>query len=399
MPKVRKRKRGIKRPRRIRKPPSMRAAPVHEIEATLAGLAHDIRTPLTGILALGELLAASELGERERQWAAAIKSNAEHLSALAALIVDAARAEAKGLVLQPAVFAPRELAESVGASLAARARARELESGVMIADDLPERVLGDVVRLRSALENLIDNAVKFTHRGKVQLEVTNVHAARGRFRLIFSMADSGIGLSTAEIKRLFRPFAQADEDIARRYGGAGLGLVSVRRIAKAMGGNLTVTGRPGGGSVFQLAVTVDAAKGIAAVGAAHGRAPLATRKLKILCVEDNPFGRILLNTVLTELGHRPEFVSTGEAAVTAAGRGGYDLVLMDITLPGISGIEATRRIRALDGPISKVPIIGISGRATSGDEAIAREAGMTSYVVKPLSPSGISQLIALITDA
>jgi CheY-like chemotaxis protein/nitrogen-specific signal transduction histidine kinase len=399
MPRIRKRKRAVRRPRRIRKPRRARVAPVGAIEATLAGLAHDIRTPLTGILALGELLAASELGERERQWAAAIKSNAEHLSALASLIVDAARAEAKGLMLRPTVFAPRELAESMGVSLAARARAKEIESGVAIADHLPERALADVVRLRSAVENLIDNAVKFTHRGKVRLEVTSARAARAHFRLTFSVADSGIGLSTAEIKKLFRPFAQAHEDIARRYGGAGLGLVSVRRIAKAMGGNLTVAGRPGGGSVFKLTVTVDAAKEDAAVEATRGRAPSATRKLKILCVEDNPFGRILLNTILTELGHRSDFVSTGEAAVTAAGRGSYDLVLMDITLPGISGIEATRRIRALDGARAQVPIIGISGRATSGDEAVAREAGMTSYVVKPLSPSGVSQLIALIGDA
>src|SRR3954466_9179638 len=177
------------------------------IEAMLAELAHDIRTPLTGILALGELLATSELGERERGWAAAIKSTAEHLAMLTSLIVDAARADAKGLVLRRELIRPCRFADMVAASLSARAEAKGIAAEVDLSSDLPEAVIGDPLRLRAALENLIDNAVKFTGRGSVSLAAPSETAARGKARLVFVVSASGMGLSAAETKRLFSPFA------------------------------------------------------------------------------------------------------------------------------------------------------------------------------------------------
>src|SRR5262245_30738177 len=321
----------------------------NSIEAKLADLAHEIRTPLTGILALSDLLASSGLGERERGWANAIKSTAEHLAMLTSLIVDAARADRKGLVLRRELIRPARLADALAASLAARAEAKGLEDQADIAGNLPEAVIGDPLRLRAALENLIDNAVKFTERGSVRLAVASESAGRGKVRLVFTVTDSGIGLSAAEIKRLFRPFAQANEQIARRYGGTGLGLAAVTRIAKAMGGSLGVTSAPGGGSRFRLSVVVDKAEDAAvekpAEGAAARKAP--TAPLHILCVEDNPYGRVLLNTILSELGHHADFVGSGATAVDAVAQGRYDAVLMDVMLPGIDGVEATRRIRAL----------------------------------------------------
>jgi CheY-like chemotaxis protein len=367
------------------------------IEATLAELAHEIRTPLTGILALGELLTTSDLGERERGWAAAIKSTAEHLAMLTSLIVDAARANAEGLVLRRELIRPRRLAQALAASLTARADAKGLAAEVVIAADLPEAVIGDPLRLRGALENLIDNAVKFTERGNVRLDLAGEKAARGRVRLRFTVSDSGIGLAAAEIGRLFRPFAQASNATALRFGGAGLGLAFVKRIAKAMGGDLTVTSKPGGGSSFRLTATFDQVAETAdaadreRTSAAHAAAPL--RPLHILCAEDNPYGRVVLNTILTELGHRADFVGTGTAAVAAAARGGYDVVLMDVTLPGLDGLEATRRIRALDRPAGGVVLIGISGRANAADEAAGRAAGMDGYLVKPISPAALTRLL------
>src|SRR5215813_10912256 len=179
-----------KRPRRAKRMARSRSrapqAPrTRAIEAALADIAHEIRTPLTGILALGELLATSELGERERGWATAIKSTAEHLALLTSLIVDAARAEAKGLVLRRELIRPRRLADAVAASLAGRAEAKGLASTAEIAADLPEAVIGDPLRLRAALENLIDNAVKFTERGRVHLDVASAKASRGKARLVF----------------------------------------------------------------------------------------------------------------------------------------------------------------------------------------------------------------------
>jgi two-component system, sensor histidine kinase len=385
------RQRSRRAKRKPRRPP---AAPLpRAIEATLADIAHEIRTPLTGILALGELLATSELGERERGWATAIKSTAEHLALLTSLIVDAARADARGLVLRRELIRPSQLADAIAASLAARAEAKGLEDEAHISENLPAAVIGDPLRLRAALENLIDNAVKFTERGGVRLDVGSEPAGRGKVRLVFTVTDSGIGLTPVEIKRLFRPFAQANERVARRYGGAGLGLAFVKRVAKAMGGDLAVASAPGGGSRFRLTAVVDKVAGAATHGGAAPAIAPPPRALTILCVEDNPYGRVVLNTILTELGHRADFVGTGEAAVETVARGGYDAVLMDVTLPGIDGLEATRRIRAIDGAAGRVPIVGISGRAKADNEAAGRAAGMDGYLIKPLSPSALTQVL------
>ena len=373
---------------RPRKAPAKRA-----IEAALAGIAHDIRTPLTGIVALAELLATSDLAAREREWAAAIKSGADHLAALTTVIVDAVRADAAGLVLQHEPFSPRRLADAVGAALTARAGNKGIKTEITIAPALPAMVAGDVLRLRAALENLADNAVKFTGEGDVVFTAGAEPAGRKRVRLVFTVADTGIGIAPRDVKNLFRPFAQASETVARRYGGAGLGLVFVKRIAEAMVGALVVTSRPGRGTKFLLSVPVDrvAAKPAAARAGAHA-AP--TRAMSILCAEDNPYGRVVMNTILTELGHRVDFVESGEAAVDAVSRGSYDAVLMDVTLAGLDGITATRRIRALPGIAGQVPVIGISGRGDSGNEAAARAAGMNFYFVKPVSPSGLAQALA-----
>lgn len=387
----RKKKLRRQRPHKARARP--RVLDTRALEAALAGIAHDIRTPLTGIVALAELLASSDLGSREREWANAVKSGADHLAALTTLIVDAAKADATGLVLRNEPFSPCLLAEAVGRALAARAGNKNVEVTFAIARDLPAMVSGDALRLRAALENLADNAVKFTDRGAVSFSAGAEPAARGRVRLVFTVVDSGIGMSASELKLLFRPFAQASEQIARRYGGAGLGLMFVKRIARAMGGDLKVTSRQGSGSTFRLTALADRVEGRPAVEASGARTSPA-RALSILCAEDNPYGRVVMNTILRELGHRVDFVESGEAAVKAAERGGYDAVLMDVALPGLDGMEATRRIRALPGKAGQVPVIGISGRTGSGDEQAARAAGMNFYFTKPVSPGKLAQALA-----
>ena len=375
--------------------PPQKEASVGATEASLTAYAHDIRTALTGILALSELLATSTIGERERRWASGIKGSAEHLSALTTLMIDAAKAEGGTLKLRQEVFDPRHLIAALANSLSARAETKDLITDVVFADDLPHALRGDVVRLRAALENLIDNAVKFTERGSVRLEVSAEALKRGRLMLVFSISDTGIGLKPAEIHRLYRPFTQANADIARRYGGTGLGLVVVKALAKSMGGDLTVTSGYGEGSTFRFSVQV----GIAAVKTERDppqpRAEIPPRRLAILCAEDNPYGRVILNTILTELGHRADFASSGEEAVAAMPRG-YDAVLMDVALPGIDGLEATRRIRALAGAAAQTTVIGISGRSEPGDEAGARAAGMNAYLRKPLSPKALSDALAAV---
>jgi two-component system, sensor histidine kinase len=380
-----------------RRASSRKSRGVRAIELALAAFAHDVRTPLTGILALAELLATSELGEPERNWVATLKSTAEHLASLTTLVVDAVRADAIGLALRHEPFDPQRLAEDAAALFAARATAKGLASKAVVAPDLPTRALGDPLRLRAALENLLDNAVKFTDRGEVVLKVETTPAPGDRLRLIFSVSDRGIGMTSAEIKRLFKPFAQAGEDIAQRFGGAGLGLTLVRQLGRALGGDLTVESEPAQGSTFRLAVVVEKAPATDAADAGIDVAPLEAagggQSLRVLCIEDNPFGRVVMNTVLTQLGHHTDFLGTGDAAVEAVQRGGYDLVLMDVKLAGLDGLEATRRIRALSDAKGRTPIIGISGRARLADSVAARQAGMDAFLAKPVSPKTLADAI------
>jgi CheY-like chemotaxis protein len=361
------------------------------VEAALAAFAHEVRTPLTGILAISNLLATSDLDERERRWADTIKAGAEHLSSLATLFVDAARSRGTHASVRQDLFDLPALARHAGDSLAGRAAAKGLQWSVDISEKLPAFVVGDPVRLRAALENLIDNAAKFTEQGAITLTATPLRGARGKVGVAFAISDSGIGLTLNEVKRLFRPFSQANVSIASRFGGAGLGLASVKQIARAMGGDIMVAARRGGGTTFTLAVTLTRARASRAAGgggADGGRSMPGQRPLKLLSVEDNPFGRVVLNAILTELGHQTEFIGRGEAAPERIAQGAFDAVLMDMVLPGIDGIEAIRRIRALAAPYGRIAVIGVSGRGD--DETAARAAGANAFLVKPVSPRALA---------
>lgn len=397
---VGKRSKSIKKVTKSARPPRAKrsARADNPIEVALAAFAHEVRTPLTGILAVSDLLATSELDERERRWVDTIKTSAEHLAALATLFVDAARSSHGGLGLRRDFFDLRTLARIAGDSLSGRATAKGLQSSVTIADDLPEFAIGDRVRLRAALENLIDNAVKFTARGDVGLVVTVKRATNGKVAVTFAVSDSGIGMSFDEIRRLFRPFSQANLSIASRFGGAGLGLSSVKQIARAMGGDITAATRAAGGTTFTLTVTLQNAGQSADGIAAPGERPDDndnTRGLRILSVEDNPFGRVVLNAILTELGHSAEFVGRGEVAAERVAQGNFDVVLMDMVLPGIDGIEAIRQVRALPGDQRRVAVVVVSGR--DSDETRAMAAGADAFLVKPVSPRSVAATLLAAT--
>ena len=363
----------------------------------LATFAHEVRTPLTGILAISELLATSELGERERRWVDTIKANAEHLAALATLFVDAARSRSAGLTLRKDFFDLRALVRAAADLLSGRAAAKGLSASVDLTDDLPQFVIGDTVRLRAALENLIDNTVKFTESGNIAFDAALVGISKGRAKIRFGLADAGIGITVAEIKRLFRPFSQANVSIAQRFGGAGLGLSSVRELARAMGGDVTATPRKGGGTIVTMTVSFPLASAHDAAQDGEDVMGSGSRALRILSVEDNPFGRVILNTILNELGHQADFIGLGENAGERLQQGDFDVVLMDMVLPGINGVEAIRRIRALGAPHGQVAVVGLSGR--DGDEKAALAAGADAFILKPVSPRALAQVLAKVARA
>ena len=388
----------IKSKKPSRKPDRVRGRPkrrTRERGTALAAYAHDVRTALTGILALSELLASSDFGERERQWALTIKSSAEHLVALSTSIIETAKVEASTLTLAAAAFEPRRLIEDLAELLSARAQTKGLSSEVTIADDLPETLIGDAVRLRAALENLLDNAVKFTEHGVVRLDLRAEGASRRRARLIFGVIDSGIGLTPAEIKLLFRPFRHPNAAVARRFGGTGLGLALVKRLAKLMGGDVTVRSSRGRGATFRFSIVLPLAPAEASGRNSRPRKDKSTRSLAILCAEHNPYGRVILNTILGELGHRADFVGSGEEAVAAVARG-YDAVLMDVSLADTNGAHTVRRIRALPGVAARTPIIALSSHPDADDEQIARAAGMDFYVRKPVNPRALAEAIDVV---
>ena len=376
------------------------------VEAALAAFAHEVRTPLTGILAISDLLATSDLDERERRWVDTIKAGAEHLASLATLFVDAAKDASGTTGVRQDLFNLRPLARNAGDSLAGRAAAKGLQWQVEISDELPALVVGDPVRLRAALENLIDNAVKFTDAGGVALKVAPVRGSRAnlaksnigkpRVTVAFAISDSGIGLTLEEIKRLFRPFSQANVSIASRFGGAGLGLSSVKQLALSMGGDIKVAPRRGGGATFTLTVSLNRANTEAGSSVADETvSPAQVPPLRVLSVEDNPFGRVVLNTILSELGHQAEFIGRGEAATERIAQGAFDVVLMDMVLPGINGVEAIRRIRALSPPHGRIAIVGVSGRGD--DEAASRAAGADAFLLKPVSPRALATALLAAT--
>ncbi len=394
-PRGRKPKTALKKAISRRRSKAASASRQNVVEAALAAFAHEVRTPLTGILAVSDLLATSELDERERRWVDTIKAGAEHLAGLATLFVDAARNGRAGLGVRQDFFDLGALARIAGDSLAGRAAAKGLRASISISDSLPAFAIGDQIRLRAALENLIDNAVKFTERGEVALTATSNRGSGGRIVLTFTISDSGIGLSLAEIKRLFRPFSQANVTIVSRFGGAGLGLSSVKQIARAMGGDIVAASRPDGGTSFTLTVMVKHAELPDAPFATTDRRSGPSAGLRILSVEDNPFGRVVLNAILNELGHTTEFIGRGEAAAERVAAGDFDVVLMDMVLPGINGVEAIRQVRALRGPQRRVAVIGVSGR--NSDEVQALAAGADAFLVKPVSPRSLAATLLAAT--
>jgi two-component system, sensor histidine kinase len=213
---------------------------------------------------------------------------------------------------------------------------------------------------------------------------------KGKIGVAFAVSDSGIGLTLKEIKRLFRPFSQANVSIASRFGGAGLGLSSVKQLARSMGGDIEVTQRDGGGTTFTLRVALARARAARASNVEDGNdlSSEPVPPLRILSVEDNPFGRVVLNTILSELGHQAEFIGRGEAAAERIAQGSFDAVLMDMVLPGIGGVDAIKRIRELSPPHGRIAIIGVSGRGD--DEAASRAAGADAFLLKPVSPRALA---------
>jgi PAS domain S-box-containing protein len=355
----------------------------------LANMSHEIRTPMNGVLGVLHLLKQETLSEDGRQLLNEALGCGAMLAELLNDIIDFSKVEAGKLELAPEPTDPAALLRGVADLLRPQTRQNGLYLKVETPDDLGW-VSVDPVRLRQALFNLLGNAAKFTLEGGVEARLTATRIENGA-RLRFEIQDTGVGIADAAGQNLFERFSQADGSTTRRFGGAGLGLAITKRLVQLMDGEIGYTSQLGQGSTFWI--EIDAPHAVAVVHQEEADAPLFDG-LRVLLVEDNATNRMIASRMLEAMGARVESAEDGASGVEAAQRG-FDLILMDIQMPGMDGIEATRRIRALDGEVGRTPILAMTANAMAHQQAGYLAAGMNGAIAKPLSPTALIQTIAI----
>jgi signal transduction histidine kinase/CheY-like chemotaxis protein len=367
----------------------------------LANMSHEIRTPMNGILGMSELLAETRLSDEQRSFAGAIRSSADNLLAIINDILDLSKIEAGKLELSAAPFSLRQSIRGPLELLAGRAEQRKIALYCDVAATTPDRLIGDALRLQQVLLNLLGNALKFTDEGAVGLEVSLEPSTDSDVVLKFEVKDTGIGIPPEKQETIFEAFTQADGSVARRFGGTGLGLTISSRLVALMGGRIRVESAPGIGSCFHFTARFQAAETLAVPALSPGPVEPGPLKqtcgpLRILLAEDNPVNQLLAVKLLEKHGHVVSLAGNGKEAVDAIAAGGeFDLVLMDVQMPEVSGYEATGRIREMErGTARHIPIIAMTAFAMAEDRERCLAAGMDAYISKPIKLREFIDLVA-----
>jgi PAS domain S-box-containing protein len=384
----------------------------------VANMSHEVRTPLNGIIGMTRLALDTRLTPEQHDYVESIRSSAEALLGIVNDVLDFSKIEAGKMDLHSGKFRLREALGALLKPLALRACEKELNLTCEVADDVPDAVIGDAGRLRQVLINLVGNAVKFTEHGEVSVSVkressrsgTRQNSAcdernSGEFRyenyplspalLNFTVADTGIGIPAERMAAIFAPFEQADGSITRRYGGTGLGLTISQRLVTLMGGTLTAHSEPGQGSVFSFAIPFDLPRRSEMIEAPASRLGEPVEPLNILLAEDNLVNQRLASATLRKRGHQVRVVGDGRAAVAAWDAQPFDLILMDVQMPEMDGIEATMAIRRREAETGRrTPIIAVTAHAMQSDIDRCLAAGMDACLTKPFRAEELWAAIA-----
>jgi two-component system sensor histidine kinase RpfC len=376
----------------------------------LAMMSHELRTPLNSVLGLNALLERTPLDDDQRDMLATMRSSAQALLGLISDILDFSRIEAGRLQPECEAFDPRDVILSAAQLVRSQAQSKGLDFRTRLDPAVPHWVRGLPHQLRQIVVNLAANAVKFTDRGVVEISLGLVRLDRKEALLLIGVRDEGIGIPAEAQERIFDMFTQADGAVTRRYGGTGLGLAIVRHLVDMMGGTIRLESRPGLGSLFEvelpfevLAGQPEDAAGVAArradavpPPAGPAEAP-AGRSLRVLVAEDNDANRMIIGRILEIGGHEPVFAHDGEEALDALDAGGFDVVLMDINMPEVSGYEATKLYRMAHLGEPHLPIIALTADATTETARLCREAGMDAILTKPIEPADLLAVLRTAT--
>jgi signal transduction histidine kinase len=367
----------------------------------LATMSHEIRTPMNGVLGSLELLRRTALDASQKRLVKTAASSGESLMAILNDVLDHSKIEAGKLTLAAAPMSLSGIANSVAALFRANAESKGLSLLLDVDPELPEQVIGDAQRLKQVLLNLVGNAIKFTERGSVTLRLRRLSAPEGRARIAFVVLDSGIGIASDSLRRLFQPFQQVDVGSRHRRPGTGLGLVISQRIVEAMGGRIDVESEPGLGSTFHflLSMEVDASTPMpspqdSALGALTDLATPTTGT--VLLVEDNPVNRVIAVEMLQSLDFATIEAEHGAQALDQLSRHPVELVLMDCQMPVMDGYVATQCIRQREAELGlpRVPIIALTANAFDEDIAQALAAGMDAHLAKPYTRAQLREVLA-----